>query len=376
MDELVEIEFYAHKNYAQIFETFKERFELVDVVIAGETRFSKKSLKPKNDRVCRFCGKKAGEVKFKSASHLFSELIGNKELFTDFECDNCNKKFGILENDLANYLGISRTVQRVSSKEGIPKFKSAGNELNAKARKFDLKEVVIMTTADANKGIIDNSERDKGIIKINYTKNPYIPASVFKILVKWAVSIFPESVVKYYQSCLKYLRGDIEISGGKIYGYRLPFQSGLHTKAFVFQKRNPEANTFTHLVVFCFQSHIICVPIPLCDLDYKLNGVSVELPVCPPIFTQFEPFTDEVIHSFIEDLSGKEKMKGVVETITLQMDPEQVKKTVAYDYKTDEILQEGYTAEKLRSIILMTDIDGIGFNKDGMKDFVLKILES
>jgi len=85
-----------------------------------------KGLKLKKDRVCRFCGKKWGEVSFKGDAHILSNLLGNRYLMSDFECNDCNKLFGQYEDHKSKYLGMSRTVMLVRGKEGTPTFKSAG----------------------------------------------------------------------------------------------------------------------------------------------------------------------------------------------------------------------------------------------------------
>ena len=48
------------------------------------------------DKVCRFCGKRYPDVKFKKKAHAISEFIGNKEFVLRNECDACNEKFGKL----------------------------------------------------------------------------------------------------------------------------------------------------------------------------------------------------------------------------------------------------------------------------------------
>ena len=46
------------------------------------------------DKVCRFCGRRYPEVKFRKKAHAISELLGNKEFVMKNECDECNIFFG------------------------------------------------------------------------------------------------------------------------------------------------------------------------------------------------------------------------------------------------------------------------------------------
>ena len=47
------------------------------------------------NRVCRFCGKRSPEVTFESEAHAIPEALGNKSIFSAYECDVCNHMFGL-----------------------------------------------------------------------------------------------------------------------------------------------------------------------------------------------------------------------------------------------------------------------------------------
>jgi hypothetical protein len=69
----------------------------------------------KDNRCCRFCGKRSPEVSFRQDAHAISELMGNKSLFTYYECDACNKLFGDgIETDFGNWSKPMRTLARIS----------------------------------------------------------------------------------------------------------------------------------------------------------------------------------------------------------------------------------------------------------------------
>ena len=111
------------EKYSEMFERFMSFYEIKALVACDQ--FHKRPLKPKANRVCRFC--KAifsKEEKFKSKAHLISELLGNDHLLSDFECDKCNTLFSKYENDLANFLGVSRAFHIDNARKGSLKFKS------------------------------------------------------------------------------------------------------------------------------------------------------------------------------------------------------------------------------------------------------------
>ncbi|MDE0360368.1 MAG: hypothetical protein OXI74_04280 [Rhodospirillaceae bacterium] len=81
----------------------------------------------RNNRVCRFCEKSDSEVAFRLDAHAMPEALGNKSLFTNYECDDCNQFFGCgIENDLGNWSKPSRTFARIAGKNGVPTLKKGG----------------------------------------------------------------------------------------------------------------------------------------------------------------------------------------------------------------------------------------------------------
>jgi hypothetical protein len=57
-------------------------------------------------RFCRFCAKGPDEVSFRDDTHVVSETLGNKRLFSTYECSKCNKEiFGSkFEDALGKYV--------------------------------------------------------------------------------------------------------------------------------------------------------------------------------------------------------------------------------------------------------------------------------
>lgn len=88
--------------------------------------------KPKNSRVCRYCGA-AGPGKWKKDAHAIPHFMGNNTLFAADECSECNEKFSNSENNLADFLGIARPINQVKGKSGIPKFKSIDKKVRSPA---------------------------------------------------------------------------------------------------------------------------------------------------------------------------------------------------------------------------------------------------
>ena len=78
----------------------------------------------KRNRRCRFCGGVRPKVTFKKVAHAVPESLGNKSLFSFYECDDCNRLFGDgIENDLGNWSIPMRTLARIKGKKGFPTMK-------------------------------------------------------------------------------------------------------------------------------------------------------------------------------------------------------------------------------------------------------------
>ena len=92
-----------------------------DKVVLGEA----------SSRTCRFCGKSEPEVTFKLEAHAIPEGLGNKSIFSNYECDPCNQAFGRgIENDLGNWSKPMRTFSRIRGKNSVPTLKKGGDPTN------------------------------------------------------------------------------------------------------------------------------------------------------------------------------------------------------------------------------------------------------
>src|SRR5688500_17375532 len=93
-------------EYYESADKFMKTYIVQEFLLLDES--NKHLLRPKNERICRFCGKSSSDTVFKDFAHLIPESLGNKLVFSDFECDNCNHLFGTYDNHLANFIGPDR----------------------------------------------------------------------------------------------------------------------------------------------------------------------------------------------------------------------------------------------------------------------------
>src|SRR5438046_2508594 len=101
---------YPHSSLTTWAEAFEDKYQMVDMIRVGDTTFAKNKTRQQQGRHCIFCNKSYPEVTFKHAAHLLSRMIGNTDLFSTFECDECNSRFSLLETDVASFLGLGRSI--------------------------------------------------------------------------------------------------------------------------------------------------------------------------------------------------------------------------------------------------------------------------
>lgn len=251
---------------------------------------NKKKLKPENERTCRFCGKSYPMVKFSKKAHLFPESLGNKVHFSDFECDNCNYKFGLHENDFANFLGPYRTISEIPKKGGYPKFRSRYKEMKI--------EQVYKNTVDINisESSVNNNisySQDGEILRIQTEGDPYKPINVFKCLLKTAVSMLDNHSLADLSETIKFLMNDSYVADPSndfilsMHQYFIP--GNFDVPPFLIQySKSAKYEKFpapTQIFVFYLRNLIFQIFIPFNAKDDLLYNKSIErhLYIVPPL---------------------------------------------------------------------------------------------
>lgn len=109
-------------NIGKAFDSFHEVNEL-DLIVRHLDK--KPKLMPPKERACRFCIQEYPNVTFRKEAHVIPQLLGNKNIIHDCECDSCNILFGTYEDSFSKFLGMHRTTDFIKGQEGIPSFKRA-----------------------------------------------------------------------------------------------------------------------------------------------------------------------------------------------------------------------------------------------------------
>ncbi|WP_167516204.1 HNH endonuclease [Mucilaginibacter metallidurans] len=156
----------------------------------------------RNSFVCRFCGKQKPEVTFKKRAHALPEFIGNGSLFTHCECDDCNGWFGReLEVHFASFMHLNHTMFGVRGKKGYPKFKTTdGTEIVNDGGMIDWQGIPMEQ--------LNHDEKTRTLTATQKVPS-FIPANVFKALVKMALTIMPAAQLLTFADTMSWLNAPL-----------------------------------------------------------------------------------------------------------------------------------------------------------------------
>ncbi len=317
-----------------------------------------KNLKPKEERICRFCGLDYSQTTFDNKPHVISELLGNKYLISDSECDRCNKFFDNYESHLTNFLGMSRTLSGAKSKGNkIPTFNSLRCELLAKRTDFyGIKNGLSISLPKLAKGIFNINDK-AGKTEIKFLKPSYVPIKVYKAFLKIALSILPEKYIGDYQYAFQHLKEDNSFfkEVAKIACYELPYNHAVaYPVCFLFRKFESKNKIPNHVFVLYYSSYIFQFPIPfsLTDKNNGLyNGSPTSVTLCPPILFS-KPKLDTKYFRFIKDFSSDKKIREE-EVITFSFEPNIMSTLKAYDGKTGEETDTAFNPDDIAEIYIV-----------------------
>jgi len=330
---------YNADNMQEVADAFFNAYEALQVVIWEKIEGLEHPLRPKAERVCRFCGKGSMDVTFKKDAHRISQSLGNGYLLSDFECDECNLLFGTYENDLTTYFLPFLALQGIRGQEGTRKFKSS----KVRFEDFEFEGIQMMRVSRINTDddtIIADHETGKNSIK--FTKGTYTPLKVYKAFLKMALSCISDEDAKLYRLAINTLLADAHDKGisqfAKLAVHSMPISFGHRPPVvFIYRKKDITAKIPTHVFVLHFANVYVQFFLPLHTGDIQLfysEGVFDTL-ICPPIFAEPTAFCPPEYLPL--DLSSTELLKAEGHTFNYDADPDILKNHgVVFDPATGE----------------------------------------
>ena len=154
--------------------------------------------------VCRFCGNDDPH-KFRTRAHTFPEALGNKWIFSDDECDDCNAKFSVYEDALTKAVGPLLTLGGTKGKHGVRQTgRSRSNMFVRHSVEDGLRRLSFRSKGDFSDVKLDPLT---GCIRMNMpiVGDRFVPRLAFKALCKSAVGLLPMDELSHVQGLLVWL---------------------------------------------------------------------------------------------------------------------------------------------------------------------------
>jgi hypothetical protein len=275
---------------------------------------------PQN-RACRFCGKRFPDVTFESEAHAIPEALGNKSIFSAYECDVCNNMFGLgIENDFGNWSKPMRTFARICGKGGVPCLKkgsSGGWRIEYGPSGFEI-------TAYEEDPIFEIDEATKKVT-FHLRRDPYVPVAVLKTFVKMGLTLMPPEEMVHFGSTLVWIKQpDHQV--GLVFEFPVlhTFQPGPMRNDLIVAVLYRRKDTILNLpyTFFClaYGSELFQVTLPSTERDVAIKDEPIALPQfpMPQFYKQFGPQSCCYL-----DLTGRTRVKG--EAVTLALVFEEIK---------------------------------------------------
>jgi uncharacterized protein YbaR (Trm112 family) len=333
-------QFYTFHNLIGEQDAFFQEYTIEEVVVCPDTK--NLNLKPKAQRICRFCGLTNPYTTFKNDAHVIPELLGNKYLISDSECDGCNAKFSRYEGDLASFLGAYRTIHGVKKKKNrFPVFLTPDNLLVVKRTPlYGIKDGVHISLDDQARNLL-RVDDNAGTLEVTYKKRPYIPLNVYKALLKIALSVLPNTYIPNYRIFNFLHKDEVLKQFAKVFFYELPHHHAVKLPVcYLFKKLNSSNKTTELIFALYFQNYIYQFPIHFHKSDFEIglyNGGNYSIPMCPPIIFS-KPKSTERYYRGIKDLSSS---KTIIEeeSISFSFDPNSIRDMKIFDPATGKPIE-------------------------------------
>lgn len=267
--------------------------------------------------VCRFCDRTEEQVTFLKAAHSIPESMGNKSLFSTYECDECNEAFGNgIENDFGNWSKPMRTMLRIRGKKGVPKI-VRDSKGGWRAEYVDGR----LNVQSYEENPIFEIDQENKRVTFRLMRDPYVPMGVLKTFCKIALTLLPEDEVTYYKDAIAWIRSPhVESRFAQIPVLRTFVPGPLPNDkiALRLHRRKNDATLMPYIfLVFMYGNEVFQVFIPSRARDAHLEGVNASIPPYPtpydldPARAYGRPIRGPV------NLSNPEIVRG--DTVTLSM---------------------------------------------------------
>lgn len=251
-----DVNFVCHWGWLFLhFDTYSYGF-LTERITIGE--------KDKSKRVCRFCGL-SGKHHFTKEAHAIMESLGNKLLFCNEECDDCNQAFEFeVERHLYKFLEINRTLYRVRGKES--------KKHHLEGRNFhihpDLKtsQPIVYVMQEQSINDLYKGKVTGRLLLLNNGEISYY--GVYKALVKIAVDLIPSDRKNRFVNTGRWVHGDIDSNHLPcfLYGEHNGFFEQPEVDLFFSNEKSSSCSPYCTAILYIYDAIFVYV-VPLSNVD-------------------------------------------------------------------------------------------------------------
>lgn len=177
--------------------------------------------------ICRFCGKKYPEVRFKKKNaHAIPDALGNKLVFCNDECQSCNATLSPIDKELAEYLKFRRSENRIVNKKNkIIKVWGHNFFYDGSVGELKISRLAILEETES-----------KYYVKLEGAE-PITHLGIYKALAKIAIDLMPRNLVDEFCTTIDWIKGGFvpKILPNVFYAYRDSYVCQPLAKVFVRQ---------------------------------------------------------------------------------------------------------------------------------------------
>jgi hypothetical protein len=171
---------------------------------------AKKEMLGTKNAICRFCLRGKPEVKFSKDAHAVPAFIGNKVLFTRYECNDCNDRFSEFEDDLAKMTMGDRALAQVPKRKGFASLKPQG-----KKSSFERGQQGVIIKQYLDEGVFTLDTANSQLVT-TYDTQPFRPLGAYKALAKIAYTLLPDEELANFEE-LRIWLNEKDVSTHKVY---------------------------------------------------------------------------------------------------------------------------------------------------------------
>ena len=147
--------------------------------------------------ICRFCGKKYPEVRFKKKNaHAIPDALGNKFIFCNDECQSCNSVLSYIDKELTEYLKFRRSENKIANKKNkIIQVYGHNFYYDGPTGELKISRLAILYETES-----------QYFVKLEGA-DPITHLGIYKTLAKIAIDLMPRDLVNEFGTTIDWIKG-------------------------------------------------------------------------------------------------------------------------------------------------------------------------